>query len=379
MLDIAETNVDFLPEDYAIKREVSRLVMEIVDSLSEMQRMAVILYYYDGLSVADVSRIMEVSEGTTMSRLNYARRYIKSKVEELEKEGTKLYGFPVLLLIRMLQDASLDYGLPQGLSDQILANALKAADAVGTAEADAPSDAPSGTTDNTPTVASDSAGRSTMKRGKLSYLMEALPMPARIIVAVIATAIYITVMVVISNGLNALNMASSKMRQVEVDTIVGLSRKGAFKLLGKPDSGMEKFAKLSKDQAIDRLWDMDLGVGDTFGLSKQGAKENLKEEDLDELFQHNVLYSDKTHLTFTDKNTVKTADFYTDKYSFRGIKVGMALSQAYDILRKEQKRLFMGYNWFLFTYRNVAFMLDSCTIIIYYDNDEIIRRITLML
>ena len=68
---IPEISEDFLPEEYAVRREKSRLVMKIVDSLPEAQRMTVILFYYNGLSIDEVARIMEVSDGTIKSRLNF--------------------------------------------------------------------------------------------------------------------------------------------------------------------------------------------------------------------------------------------------------------------------------------------------------------------
>ena len=125
--DIPEVSEDFLPEEYALRREKSRLVMQIVDSLPEAQRMTVILYYYNELPVSEVARIMEVSEGTVKSRLNYARKYIRDEVVKLEKEDNKLYAVPLLLLSRILQNASLDYSLPQNISNIILAESLESA------------------------------------------------------------------------------------------------------------------------------------------------------------------------------------------------------------------------------------------------------------
>ena len=124
---VPEVSEDFLPEHYADRRETSRLVMKIVDALPEVQRVTVMLYYYNGYSVSEVAEYMEVSEGTVKSRLNYARLQIRDEVEKLEKEGTKLYAIPVFMLSRILQNASLDYNLPQTVSDRILADALAVA------------------------------------------------------------------------------------------------------------------------------------------------------------------------------------------------------------------------------------------------------------
>lgn len=123
--NIPEIREDFLPEEYANRREKSRLVMKIVDELPEAQRMTVILFYYDNLPISEVARIMEVSEGTVKSRLNYARKHIRDEIEQMEKDGTKLYAIPVLLLSRILQNAALDFSLPQRISETILMNALR--------------------------------------------------------------------------------------------------------------------------------------------------------------------------------------------------------------------------------------------------------------
>ena len=183
---IPEISEDFLPEEYAERREKSRLVMKIVDALPETQRMAVILYYFDGLSVSEAAQIMEVSEGTVKSRLNYARKKIKDEVEKLEKEGTKLYAIPVFLLSRILQNASLDYSLPQSVAGNILAESLKAAPGS------------SGTPNGSPSNGSFSsgmamnAGDAAIKAGPIAKHV-ILTFPAKVIAIVIAAALIVSV------------------------------------------------------------------------------------------------------------------------------------------------------------------------------------------
>lgn len=91
-----EEKVEFLPEENLDYQETKRLIQEIIDELPEEQRMAVMLYYYKEMSVGQIAEYFECSTGTIKSRLNYARKAIKAKVEELEKKGTKLYCIPVL-------------------------------------------------------------------------------------------------------------------------------------------------------------------------------------------------------------------------------------------------------------------------------------------
>ena len=109
LLDHFETQDEQLvPEKALDNDETRRMVVELVDNLPEAQRMCVLMYYYDEMSVRDIAQAMEVSEGTVKSRLNYARKSIRQGVEEYERKGVKLYGVsPLLLLVFFLrQEAS---------------------------------------------------------------------------------------------------------------------------------------------------------------------------------------------------------------------------------------------------------------------------------
>lgn len=100
--DIREDKAEFIPDEALDKAEFRRTVMNIIDELSDEQRAAVLMYYFDELSVKQIAAIQGVSEGTVKSRLNYARKYIKSAVESYEqRHGIRLHGalLPVLYWI----------------------------------------------------------------------------------------------------------------------------------------------------------------------------------------------------------------------------------------------------------------------------------------
>ena len=60
------------------QREMRRLMLQTIDNaLSPVQRMTVLLYYYDELSVGEIARCMECTEGTVKSRLYLARRKLR--------------------------------------------------------------------------------------------------------------------------------------------------------------------------------------------------------------------------------------------------------------------------------------------------------------
>lgn len=105
MLDnLEELNQQAIPEEALDNEETQRLIMEIIDALPPAQRMSVLFYYYDEMSIREIAAAMETSEGTVKSRLNYARKAIKAGVEDLEKRGTKLYGMaPLPLLLYFLR------------------------------------------------------------------------------------------------------------------------------------------------------------------------------------------------------------------------------------------------------------------------------------
>ena len=95
---------EFMPEESIDYSTTKELMQEILNHLSEDQRLCVLMYYYDEMSVGDIAETLECSTGTIKSRLNYARKYIKKEVEELEKKGTKLYGIaPIPFIVWMLR------------------------------------------------------------------------------------------------------------------------------------------------------------------------------------------------------------------------------------------------------------------------------------
>lgn len=94
--DIIEERIEYQPQENLDYEETKYLVQNIIDELSDEQRIAVMLYYYKEMSVSEIATYSECSTGTIKSRLNYARKNIKLKVEELERSGTKLYCMPLL-------------------------------------------------------------------------------------------------------------------------------------------------------------------------------------------------------------------------------------------------------------------------------------------
>lgn len=66
--------------------------------------MCILMFHFEGASIREIAEAMECSENTVKSRLNYGRKAIKKKSEELQKKGCKLYSMaPLPLLLFLLR------------------------------------------------------------------------------------------------------------------------------------------------------------------------------------------------------------------------------------------------------------------------------------
>ena len=82
-----------LPAVYAEREDLKERLGRIIDDLSDVQRQTIVLYYFNELSVEEISKIMECSPGTVKSRLFLARKAIRAEIEEQEqKTGQRFYG-----------------------------------------------------------------------------------------------------------------------------------------------------------------------------------------------------------------------------------------------------------------------------------------------
>jgi len=124
---LREENSEFIPDEALDKSDFKKTVLAILDELSEEQRAATMMYYFDEMSVKQIAEIQGVSEGTVKSRLNYARKSIKNSVEEYEKKnGIKLHAIPFFPLFKWIFEGAfangeglvasgIDFGVSEGV------------------------------------------------------------------------------------------------------------------------------------------------------------------------------------------------------------------------------------------------------------------------
>lgn len=55
---------------------------DIVQTLQEEYRIVIVLFYYNGLSLRDISEVLDISVGTVKSRLNRGRKLLKDALGE---------------------------------------------------------------------------------------------------------------------------------------------------------------------------------------------------------------------------------------------------------------------------------------------------------
>ena len=127
-LDFEDEGGYFSPDRRVDYTETKRLIQGMIDRLPQEQRMAIVLFYLEEMPVKQIARVMECSEGTVKSRLNYGRKAIKAQVLELEKKGTKLYCVPFIpFLYWLLRQQAFSTVVPAAVGRRAVAAGMAAA------------------------------------------------------------------------------------------------------------------------------------------------------------------------------------------------------------------------------------------------------------
>jgi RNA polymerase sigma-70 factor (ECF subfamily) len=69
------------PEAIAANSERAETVQEAVLALPDASRAVLVLREYQGLSYQEIAETLDIPVGTVMSRLNYARKLLREKLE----------------------------------------------------------------------------------------------------------------------------------------------------------------------------------------------------------------------------------------------------------------------------------------------------------
>ena len=189
------------PEEVVVDEDVRDILLHIINKLPQDQRIAVHLYYYQDMTVKEISQIFGCSEQTTRNRLGYARKNIKKEVDKLEDKGVQLRSIallPFLYLIFQAEESFAQVAVPTysiltatASADATVANADMSSSAVGTPAAATTSSSTASTT------ATSSGATSTAAAGATkSAVLFGLSMKA--VIAIIATIIVVAIGVVVA-------------------------------------------------------------------------------------------------------------------------------------------------------------------------------------
>ncbi len=95
-----DDRLDELPEASLDRSETRRLVREMLDTLTDAQRLVIGMYYYQELSVREIAAQLEIPQATVKGQLRLGRQKIEKQVRRLEEQGVRLCGAAPLAFFR---------------------------------------------------------------------------------------------------------------------------------------------------------------------------------------------------------------------------------------------------------------------------------------
>lgn len=125
--DIVSEDMEANPEESAEAKATVDIVMSLIEELPELQKAAIIAFYYDNKKIDDIATEFECSANTIKSRLNYAKKFLRDKVESHEKHhGYKLHTISPVIIIAALRAlfGSQRYVMSPEASQALYANVL---------------------------------------------------------------------------------------------------------------------------------------------------------------------------------------------------------------------------------------------------------------
>lgn len=102
-----EQREERLPEQNLSQQETQYLMKQLIESLSARQRIVISLYYYENMSIQEISEAIGCTAGTIRVLLHQGREILKDKIQELQNRGVELYGLaPIPFFLFLLHNWS---------------------------------------------------------------------------------------------------------------------------------------------------------------------------------------------------------------------------------------------------------------------------------
>jgi len=90
---IEDESKEYNPEEVLLSEDTRKQIMDLLDSLPDDQRICLVYHVVQEMKISEIAELLEVSESTVKSRINYAKSKMKVKINDLEKKGVKLRSF----------------------------------------------------------------------------------------------------------------------------------------------------------------------------------------------------------------------------------------------------------------------------------------------
>lgn len=185
---LQEDSIEALPEEVLEKKDLQKIIRDLIDTLPEEQRSAMMLYYHDELSIKEIADIQGVPEGTIKSRLNYGRKALMASVNDYEKKNNiKLHAIPFFPLFSLLFKNESVATMPAGFVADCASKAAGAA--VDAATSVAAETATSVATETAKTVVEEGVKATVGSVAKETVKKTAVSLGTKIIAGVIAAGI----------------------------------------------------------------------------------------------------------------------------------------------------------------------------------------------
>ena len=105
-LELPDLRPETQPELALDRKETERLIREILNKLTDSQRLLVGMYYYEQIPVREIAESLGLSQGTVKVQLHNSRKRLEREIRGMEAKGVKLFGLtPMSFLLALLKRA----------------------------------------------------------------------------------------------------------------------------------------------------------------------------------------------------------------------------------------------------------------------------------
>lgn len=132
---IEDESKEYDPEAVLVSSDTKKQIMNLLNTLPDEQRICFIYHVVQEMKISEIAELLEVSEGTVKSRINYAKSKMQTKINELENQGVKLRGFAGFALFPFIRQlfASQTTSIPSVSAEILSSTAANAASTATTA------------------------------------------------------------------------------------------------------------------------------------------------------------------------------------------------------------------------------------------------------